>query len=135
MFSWNVLCSTALISTCTPLFLVKSAASAWNCLANVVPLSLVPQVTVPVGEPPPAELDPPEEVDPPPQADRKLDAADRGGRADGPLEERAPVQAQGRHATAGTRRARYSDSDSGRDMATPRERGRTPTRDFGVPAC
>src|SRR3954464_13968331 len=53
MFSWKVLWSTALMSTLTPLFLVKSAASAWNCLAKVVPLSFVPQVTVPVGGPPP----------------------------------------------------------------------------------
>src|SRR3954451_4132256 len=66
MFSWKVLWSTALIFTCTPCFLVKSAASASYCLANVVPLSFVPQVRVPLGLPPPPPPPPPLELSPPP---------------------------------------------------------------------
>src|SRR3954469_17664100 len=73
MFSWKVLWSTALIFTCTPCFLVKSAASAWNCLANVVPLSFVPQVKVPLGLPPP--LPPPELLPPPPPQAARVAAA------------------------------------------------------------
>src|SRR5690349_18017718 len=114
MFSWNVLWSTALILTCTPCFLVKSAASAWNCFANVVPLSLVPQVSVPLGLPPP--LPPPELLPPPPPPQAARVAA-----ADSP---RAPRNSDRRFSTVsrtdgGTREARYSASVRGRGMRPP----------------
>src|SRR3990170_1347398 len=114
MFSWNVLCSTALILTCTPLFLVKSAASAWNCFAKVVPLSLVPQVTVPVGDSPPA---PPELLVP---GDSLLSPPQPASSPGAPTTAAAPsaVLRMERRLTpsaaadGGTKRARYSVSDS-----------------------
>src|SRR5919112_2995198 len=116
MFSWKVLWSTALIFTWTLCLAVKSLASASNCLAKVVPLSLVPQVTVPLGLPPPPPPVPPPllPLSPPPHAAR-LAAAD-SPRA--PRKRLRLLRAVAR-TEGGISEARYSASVRGRGMRSP----------------
>ena len=102
-------------------FFVKSAASASHCLAKVVPLSLTPKVTVPVGEPPllDSPLVPPVSSSPPPQA------ASSPGMVAAALRPRAALIRFRRlnpcpATDGGTIRARYSASDSGRIIASCR---------------
>src|SRR5918998_470047 len=130
MFSWKVLCSTALIVTWAPDFLVKSAACASNCLANVVPLSLVPQVTVPPTLPPaspPAPPSPPPES-PPPQPASAVGRPTAAVTPSAVLNRERRLRLDSPATEGGTIRARYSASDSGRDTVPPGNRERPPTR-------
>src|SRR5919107_3277759 len=121
MFSWKVLCSTALIFTWTLCLAVKSLASASNCLAKVVPLSLVPQVTVPLGlsPPPPPPPPPPLLLSPPPPQ------AARPATADSPRAPRKRLRLLSAVARTegGISEARYSASVRGRGMRPPSSTG------------
>src|SRR5690242_12637002 len=112
MFSWKELWSIVLILAVRPEFAFwKASMTAWIAAFGTAPDWLEPTVTVPVAAPPP---EPP--LPPPPQAASSEGAASR---ALAPTAPRRRVLRLTPRTEAGTRLARYSASEAGRDMRSP----------------
>src|SRR6476469_9086657 len=111
MFSWNELWSIVLILAVIPeLALWKASMTAWMAAFGTASDWLEPTVTVPLAEP--VDEEPPL----PPQAARSEGAARR---VPAPRAPRRRVRRLTPRTEAGTRLARYSASEAGRDMRSP----------------